>query len=152
MTEALKQEVQVLRRQNEVLSSAGSGVAAAKSAAVGADVDPNKLHQRLKQSFKEQIGRFREGVYLITGYKIDMIPEGDRPKFKVRSMFAEQEKDHLMFQWPEGSAVESLDLLDTKLAKLLTTTPSYEYVQRFHSLPAFLASVQLSLFEKQTMM
>jgi len=151
LTEALKQEVNVLRRQVEALTSSKNK---AKKGAVtpGSDVDPNKLHQRLKESFKEQIGRFREGVYLLTGFKIDMIPEGERPKFKVRSMFAEREEDHLMFQWPKVSHVESLDLLDTELAKLLTTTPSYEYITRFHSLPAFLSSTQLSLFEKQTMM
>lgn len=81
-----------------------------------------------------------------------MIPENNRYTFKVRSIFAEQESDHLMFQWPEGSEVASLDLMDTEHAKLLTRTPSYDYMTKFHSLPAFLASVQLSLFEKQTMM
>ncbi len=149
LSEALKQEVSVLRRQVEVLTSKSKKAVATTP---GPDVDPNKLHQRLKESFKEQIGRFREGVYLLTGYKIDMIPDGEQPKFKVRSMFAEREKDHLMFQWPNVTPVDSLDLLDTELAKILMTTPSYEYVARFHSLPAFLASTQLSLFEKQTMM
>ncbi len=81
-----------------------------------------------------------------------MIPDSDRVKFKVRSVFAEQEKDHLVFQWPEGPEVTSLDLLNTEHAKLLSKTPSYEYMTKFHSLPAFLASVQLTLFEKQTMM
>lgn len=147
LTEALKQEVSVLKRQLQTTKEKQPPVG------VGSDVDPNKLHQRLKQSFKEQIGRFREGVYLMTGFKIDMIPgPDDRPKFKVRSVFAEQEKDHLMFQWPAGKNVGSLDLLGTELAKSLATTPSYEYISRFHSLPAFLASAQLSLFEKQTMM
>jgi mitotic spindle assembly checkpoint protein MAD1 len=153
LAEALRQEVNVLRRQVDALSKEKHiSKAAIVAPAAGSDVDPNKLHQRLKQSFKEQIGRFREGVYLMTGYKIDMIPGNERPTFKVRSMFAEQEQDHLMFQWPEGEDVMSLDLLDTELAKLLTTTPSYEYVKRFGSIPTFLASTQLSLFEKQTMM
>ncbi len=149
LTEALKQENNVLRRQVELLTTKSKKAVATTPAP---DVDPNKLHQRLKESFKEQIGRFREGVYLLTGYKIDMIPDGEKPKFKVRSMFAEREQDHLLFQWPSVTPVESLDLLDTELAKLLMTTPSYEYVVRFHSLPAFLASTQLSLFEKQTML
>lgn len=146
LTEALRQEVAVLKRQVQALSKEKAAPQAAP------DVDPNKLHQRLKESFKEQIGRFREGVYLMTGFKIDMIPGTDRPRFKLRSVFAEQEQDHLMFQWPTGKDVQSLDLLNTDLAKALTTTPSYAYISKFHSLPAFLASVQLSLFEKQTMM
>eukprot|EP00934_Nitzschia_sp_Nitz4_P005433 Nitzschia sp. Nitz4//scaffold61_size107673//84740//86752//NITZ4_004250-RA/size107673-processed-gene-0.197-mRNA-1//-1//CDS//3329555755//5423//frame0 len=146
LTEALQEEVGVLKRQVAALSSHKPSRKTSMD-----DVDPNKLHQRLKESFKEQIARFREGVYLLTGFKIDMIPDGEQPKFKVRSMFAEQEQDHLLFQWPTGTPVESLDLLDTELAKWLTTTPSYAYIQRFHSMPAFLASTQLSLFEKQTM-
>jgi hypothetical protein len=80
-----------------------------------------------------------------------MIPENDRYKFKVRSVFAERERDYLLFQWPEAKEVTSLDLLNTEYAKLLTRSPSYEYMTKFHSLPAFLASAQLTLFEKQTM-
>lgn len=145
LMEAFKEEVAVLRRQVEALSGD-------KSKVVAPDVDPNKLHQRLKESFKEQIGRFREGVYLMTGYKVDMIPGNDRPMFRVRSIFAEREEDHLMLKWPDGDNVSSLDILNTDMAKVLTTTPSYDYMTKFHSLPAFMASVQLSLFEKQTMM
>jgi hypothetical protein len=80
-----------------------------------------------------------------------MIPDNDRYKFKVRSVFAENEGDHLMFMWPEGKEVTSLDLLDTEHAKALSKTPAFQYMSKFHSLPAFLASIQLFLFEKQTM-
>ena len=163
LVDALRDEVSVLKRQVASLTASsnssgsgdtGAGGSGSSSSKVGIDVDPNKLHQRLKQSFKEQIGRFREGVYLMTGYKIDMLPgsTGDRPMFRVRSLYAEREEDHLMFKWPDGDDVSSLDLLNTDMAKILTTTPSYEYMTKFHSLPAFLASVQLSLFEKQTVM
>lgn len=79
-------------------------------------------------------------------------PDNERYKFKVRSVFAERERDHLIFQWPEGTDVTSLDLLDTQHAKELTSGPSGQYLIKLHSLPAFMASVQLSLFEKQTMM
>jgi len=146
LTAALKEEINVLRRQIEVLSNGDK-----KYKSCSSDVDPNKLHQRLKQSFKEQISRFREGVYLMTGYKVDMIPDNDGYKFKVRSVFAERERDHLVFQWPEGDHVTSLNILNTEHAKILTKTPSYEYMTKFHNLPAFMASVQLSLFENQTM-
>ena len=66
LTVALKEEINVLRRQIEVISNGDKQ----KNKGCPSDVDPNKLHQRLKQSFKEQISRFREGVYLITGYKV----------------------------------------------------------------------------------
>ena len=70
LTIALKDEIKVLKKQVEVLSSGDSGKK--KNISYSTDVDPNKLHQRLKQSFKEQISRFREGVYLMTGYKVSL--------------------------------------------------------------------------------
>lgn len=52
-------------------------------------LEAKKLNQRLKNTFQEHIGVFREAVYLLTGYKIDMIMDCDSPRFKVRSMYAE---------------------------------------------------------------
>ena len=152
LVQALKEEVGVLKRQVEATATgkAGSGAVAG--------VDPEKLNQRLKEHFKEQISLFREGVYLMTGFKIDMLPNntgtGDvnKPTFRLRSVFAEQEDDHLLLQWPVSKEpVKSLDILETELAKVLAQTPAYQYMTTSNSLPAFLASVQLSLFETQTM-
>lgn len=118
-------------------------------------LDAQKLNKRLKESFKEQIGLFREGVYLITGFKIDMITTDDRPRFKVRSMYAEQEGDYLEFIWPKtedrSQVVTSLDLLDTELARALSQDSSFQYMQKYKSVPAFMASVCLALFERQTL-
>jgi len=91
LIEALKEEIEVLKRQVESVK----GEKATKSAVA---VDPDKLNQRLKENFKEQISLFREGVYLMTGYKVDMLPGTDRPTFRVRSVFAEQEEDHLLLK------------------------------------------------------
>jgi hypothetical protein len=147
LTEALKEEIKVLRRQLELAGEKGKQKLTSSH-------DPDKLNQRLKENFKEQIALFREGVYIMTGLKVDMLPvTGDRPTFRVRSIFAEQEQDHLMLKWPAGEEhVKSLDILNTDFAKALSQTDSYQYMTKFHSLPAFLASVQLSLFEKQTLM
>jgi len=65
-----KQLEDVLKRQPAEVSTCNTTVAVTPQL----EVDPDKLHQRLKQSFKEQIGLFREGVYLCTGYKVDMLP------------------------------------------------------------------------------
>ena len=116
------------------------------------EVDPEKLHQRLKDTFKEQISVFREGVYLISGFKIDMLfDKGGSPYFKVRSVYGEREEDALVFYWPKGvKQPSSLDLGATDFAKVLSTTDSYKYLTKFDSMPAFMASTQLSLFEKCT--
>ena len=141
LIKSLKEEITVLKRQVEAKGDNPS------------KHDPDKLNQRLKQNFKEQIALFREGVYLMTGYKVDMLhgnPQ-ERPTFRVRSMYAEREEDHLLLKWPQNEAT-SLDILGTDMANILAKTPSYDYMTKFQSLPAFLASVQLSLFEKQTVM
>jgi myosin heavy subunit len=145
--DSFESQIRALHRQLEEVTGQKPARGAASH---GSEVDPQKLHQRLKQSFKEQIALFREGVYLMTGYKVDMLP-GEKPMFRVRSVYAEQEQDHLMFVCQKsGEEVTSLDLVETDLAKLLSTTDSYQYMTKFNSLPSFLASVQLSLFEKQT--
>ena len=117
-------------------------------------LDAQKFNKRLKESFREQIGLFREGVYLITGYKIDMLSDSDRPRFKVRSVFSEREDDHLMFIWPkveEGVSPKCLDLVNTEMAQVLSEEDSFQYMKKFNSTPAFMASVTLSLFERQTL-
>jgi mitotic spindle assembly checkpoint protein MAD1 len=149
MRERYESEIRGLQRQLEETTGQKPARGAAAS---GSEVDPQKLHQRLKQSFKEQIALFREGVYLMTGYKVDMLPGAENPKFRVRSVYAEQEQDHLMFVCKkDGEEITSLDLVGTDLANLLSQTDSYEYMTKFNSLPAFLASVQLNLFEKTTL-
>jgi hypothetical protein len=149
LSEAIREhyETEIRGLQRKLEEATGQKPARGASAS---EVDPHKLHQRLKQSFKEQIALFREGVYLMTGYKVDMLQQ-DKTMFRVRSVYAEQEQDHLMFVCQkDGEEVTSLDLVETDLAKLLSTTDSYQYMTKFNSLPGFLASVQLSLFEKQT--
>lgn len=153
LVQSLKEEVDVLKRQIEALSK--SKDAPGSDVKSGLAPNPDKLNQRLKENFKEQISVFREGVYLMTGFKVDMLTNTERPTFRLRSVFAEQEEDHLLLKWPKNKTKDdttTLDLLNTDLAKLLATTPSFDYMKKFHSLPAFLASVQLSLFEKQTVL
>jgi len=152
-----------LEEKNESSAGSTSLSSAAKTPLPGktphppqSGLDAQKLHRRLKESFREQIGKFREGVYLLTGFKIDMIADTAPIRFKVRSVFAEREEDHLVFAWPkmpkgEEHNVTMLDLLDTPQAQLLTQDPSFEYMTKYKSLPAFMANVQLDLFAKQTL-
>lgn len=114
-------------------------------------IDSNKLNVRLKEMFKERITSFREAVYLLFGYKLDLINsenETEGPKrLRLRSMFAESPEDSLLFQW-KGEVLELLETpfaskLDSKLFTLLNTS---------NSIPAFLSNVTLELFENQTFM
>ncbi|CAM9232727.1 unnamed protein product [Heterosigma akashiwo] len=108
-------------------------------------VDSSKLNQRLKEMFKEQIARFREAVYLLFGYKLDMGGAHARPKLRLRSMFAENESDDLLFQWGKGG----LELCETDFATKIDRKV-FVYLHQCNSVPAFLSNVTLNLFEAQT--
>jgi hypothetical protein len=70
---------------------------------VSGGVDPAKMNQRLKAIFKEKIAQFREVVYLLTGYKVDVIAADNssashKQTIRLRSMYAENSEDSLLFQ------------------------------------------------------
>lgn len=150
MRERFQKEISTLKKRLEDLTgeSASSNM---NQSQILSEVDPEKLHKRLKDTFKEQIGLFREGVYLITGFKIDMLLDKSNPYFKVRSVYGEKEEDFLIFNWPKGvKQPKSLDLRATDFAKILSTTDAYQYLTKYDSMPGFMASTQLSLLEKCT--
>lgn len=118
-------------------------------------LDAEKFSKRLKDQFRNHIALFREGVHIITGYKIDMnVSDPETPRFTVRSVFAERETDQLDLLWRKdkhGKPRASMDILDTDLAQILSKEPAFEYMKKYKSLPAFTAAVCLQLFENQTM-
>merc|ERR1711862_905667 len=140
---------------NESTNSSFFSSPAASNVQEKSIADAQKFNQRLKENFKEQIAIFREGVYLLTGLKIDMFDATEQPTFKLRSVYAEREYDHLLFIWPEkykkGTSVTSLDLLSSDYAEEACKTDSFMYMTNFKSIPSFLASLTLKLFEIQTM-
>jgi mitotic spindle assembly checkpoint protein MAD1 len=79
---------------NTSITTGGGGGSAAP--------DSSKLNQRLKEMFRERITCFREAVYLLTGYKIDLYSassnEGGHTRLRLRSMYAEDPDDSLVFQ------------------------------------------------------
>jgi mitotic spindle assembly checkpoint protein MAD1 len=77
------------------------------TAATAASIaDAAKMNLRLKEMFKERITAFREAVYLLTGYKIDLYSaepstaggSGSLPRLRLRSMYSEKADDCLLFQ------------------------------------------------------
>ncbi len=109
------------------------------------EVDKDKVNLRLKEKFKERIATFRNAIYFLTGYKIDMTTEGDVPQLRLRSMYSEQENDDLVFQWNK----EGLQLMETPFAKHLDRK-IFTYLSTCNSVPAFLSNLTLELFEKRT--
>eukprot|EP00516_Mucochytrium_quahogii_P006065 CAMPEP_0203754064 /NCGR_PEP_ID=MMETSP0098-20131031/7720_1 /ASSEMBLY_ACC=CAM_ASM_000208 /TAXON_ID=96639 /ORGANISM=" , Strain NY0313808BC1" /LENGTH=712 /DNA_ID=CAMNT_0050644917 /DNA_START=224 /DNA_END=2359 /DNA_ORIENTATION=- len=110
--------------------------------------DPNKRSERLKQVFKEKTRAFKEAVYLLTGYKIDMMDKESKPQLRLRSMYAEKPDDELIFQWNTNGG--GLELLETSFCNELDEN-TFAYLTKMNAVPAFLANLTLDLFGKQTL-
>jgi mitotic spindle assembly checkpoint protein MAD1 len=67
-------------------------------------------------------------------------------RYRLQSMYAESADDNLLFQSTENG----LQLLDTEFSRTLPDEV-VGYLQRFHSIPAFLSTLTLELFSRQTM-
>ncbi|CAM9443791.1 unnamed protein product [Phaeothamnion confervicola] len=164
----LRDEVAMLRAQLKAALAADSGsqsAAAAAAAAVQAQegVDQDKLNQRLKAMFRERIQCYRESVYLLTGFKVDITTDGGDgfggngaggrvppPQLKLRSMYAESADDYLLFEAANGRTLAGgLRLMQSPLAMSLEDKIDV-YLNTLDSIPAFLSSVTLDLFDRST--
>eukprot|EP01033_Poteriospumella_lacustris_P006623 gene6623-4772_t len=137
-------------------TAAGAGAGAAGSQSPNASMlffgTNTSLNQRLKEMFKEKISTFREAVYLLTGFKMELysaeIGQGKTVnRLKIRSMYAEAPEDCLVFQLSENGP----ELLESDYANRMDET-LIQHLQRYQSVPAFLANVTLTLFENSTFM
>lgn len=91
---------------------------------------------------KKKIHQFREIVYELFGYHIEM----ESKKYTLHSMYAEKEGDHLIFQ---TSSKGKLDLLSTEFAETLNKEVR-TYLETCHSIPAFMSAITLELFGSKT--
>jgi mitotic spindle assembly checkpoint protein MAD1 len=114
-------------------------------------IDYEKMNQRLKMGFQKQTALYREAVYKLTGYKVDIVP--NTGNIKLRSMYAEKEGDHLLFTNTSTSSDNTCyELLETEFAKWCQKNDpeSIHYLTGMKSTPAFLSNITLSLFSQQT--
>lgn len=125
--------------------------------------DIEKLREELKQSeikldrlkqvfsillkaFKYKIGEFREAVFSLLGYKLDI---ADNAVISLLSVYAFSPNDTICVQKGENS----LQLLETPFLSNAVYGISKEveiYYKRGKSIPALLAGVTLNLWEKST--
>ena len=75
-----------------------------------------KKNERLKQVFKDLRTKYKNAVYILTGWKIDMDMRSNTTPVVLRSIFAENESDRLEFQM---SSTGGIQLMDTAFAKQL---------------------------------
>ncbi|XP_003795543.1 mitotic spindle assembly checkpoint protein MAD1 isoform X1 [Otolemur garnettii] len=102
-------------------------------------------NQRLKEVFQTKIQEFRKVCYTLTGYQIDITTEN---QYRLTSLYAEHKADCLIFK-ATGPSGSKMQLLDTEFSR--TVGPLIElHLLRQDSIPAFLSSLTLELFSRQT--
>jgi len=101
-------------------------------------------NKRLVEAFQKTSQDLREAVFRLFGYKLD-IPTSKQ--YKLMSMYAESPEDFLLFS-QSGSG--EMQLLATAYSDTLADLID-AYLSQADSIPAFLASVSMDLFNKQTL-
>jgi len=100
-------------------------------------------NKRLVEAFQKTSKDLREAVFRLFGYQLD-IPMSK--KYKLMSMYADSPGDFLLFS---QSGNGEMQLLETEFSTTLTDLID-AYLSDADSIPAFLASVTMDLFNKQT--
>lgn len=100
-------------------------------------------NKRLMEAFKKTSQEIREVCYQLTGYKID-IPTSNQ--YRLTSMYAESPSDFLLFKQNSSGDIE---MLGTSFSSTVQDLMEM-YLIRQDSIPAFLSSVTLELFSRQT--
>eukprot|EP00316_Scyphosphaera_apsteinii_P011477 CAMPEP_0119299810 /NCGR_PEP_ID=MMETSP1333-20130426/1848_1 /TAXON_ID=418940 /ORGANISM="Scyphosphaera apsteinii, Strain RCC1455" /LENGTH=725 /DNA_ID=CAMNT_0007301373 /DNA_START=120 /DNA_END=2297 /DNA_ORIENTATION=+ len=98
--------------------------------------------ERLATVFTEKIAEFRKAVKLITGFRVDL--HDAQHEFHLYPIYAPNRGDALVFR---PNAHDEMELLASPLAARLPAEIE-QYLQRCHSIPAFLSAVNLRLFSE----
>nr|XP_023411678.1 mitotic spindle assembly checkpoint protein MAD1 isoform X1 [Loxodonta africana] len=102
-------------------------------------------NQRLKEVFQTKIQEFRKVCYTLTGYQIDITTEN---QYRLTSMYAEHKADCLLFK-ATGPSGAKMQLLETEFSRTVGELIEL-HLLRQDSIPAFLSSLTLDLFSRQT--
>uniref|UniRef100_A0A2K5C9U7 Mitotic spindle assembly checkpoint protein MAD1 n=1 Tax=Aotus nancymaae TaxID=37293 RepID=A0A2K5C9U7_AOTNA len=102
-------------------------------------------NQRLKEVFQTKIQEFRKACYTLTGYQIDITTEN---QYRLTSLYAEHQGDCLIFK-ATGPSGSKMQLLETEFSRTVGELIEV-HLRRQDSIPAFLSSLTLELFSRQT--
>ena len=114
-----------------------------------------KRIERMKEVFASQTNRFRDAVYQLTGWNVDLSLHEN--KVRLRSRYAASRDDcvellwYVPFCWMRvRNGADKFELLDTAFVNSLDSH-LFAAITVSNSFPVFLGAVTQDLFEKQTM-
>ena len=98
---------------------------------------------RLMEAFKRTFADFREVVYQLTGYRIDLLAD---QKYRLTPLYAESSADHLLFQKAKSGEIEMLESeFSRELGELMEL-----HLEKQNSIPMFLAGLIRHLWRRQS--
>ena len=147
--------------QGQAEGSSGGGAAAGSMRVAQLEGETNLLRrkvaelqkglERLQQVFNKQITLFREAVYILFGYRVEMATDPGARDFKaqfvLRPQHAEGAGQQLVFRLLRDGRMVLVptDFSSSQLAREVET-----FIDRFKSIPAFTANLTMEYFQKQT--
>eukprot|EP01104_Vermistella_antarctica_P017144 TRINITY_DN6032_c0_g1_i1.p1 TRINITY_DN6032_c0_g1~~TRINITY_DN6032_c0_g1_i1.p1 ORF type:complete len:710 (-),score=141.28 TRINITY_DN6032_c0_g1_i1:31-2160(-) len=143
--ESLRSELEGKTGSSASTSSSSIADLEARNAALVKQVEEIRIgSQRLKQVFKKMTDELRATTFRLLGFKIDAI---EQHRFRLRSMYAANAQDSLIFQTVKTDGVEQLQLLANDFS--LGLQPELASVLSNHdSIPVFLAHMTIFLFTR----
>mmetsp|Transcript_50178 Transcript_50178/g.112971 ORF Transcript_50178/g.112971 Transcript_50178/m.112971 type:complete len:733 (-) Transcript_50178:96-2294(-) len=110
-----------------------------------------KQYERYKRATKRSVQDFREGIFKLLGWKVEMLGEGTTLEMHLTSRYLPGQV--LKFQLQQSGATgvpPEFELLDTEWAKRLMSEDRQAtfYLQTYDSVPGFLGHVTCDLVRK----
>lgn len=99
--------------------------------------------QHYKEIYRAASLEFREVIYLLFGFRVDRIGNNN---YRISSVYADNEEEYLNFRLND---MGELDMLETDYSLTLEEMVT-NYLAKHHSMPAFLSSLTLDLFNRTT--
>jgi len=150
----LKQEYRCLKEEIQLLEVSQSALVNEDGAADDLETrrqEAERQLERYKRATKQNIQDFREGIYLLMGWKVDQRGSGKDVRWHLTSKY--QPDKELAFGRGASSGGEvSVDLLNTRWAEELQRSPAdMAFLEKRSSVPGFLAHLTHECLAKSTL-
>jgi len=149
---AWRQEVLARRGSNDDLPDAAPGSTCTSALNIEHE-QQKRAAERFKQATTKYIESFREGIYQLFGWNVELFRKGREMTFRCTSKFGKGQE--LVFARLPGAPGHpgTLQLLASAWAEQLQTSSpdSMAFLQVYRSIPGFMGHITCEFVEKQTM-
>jgi len=153
-TTAQQQTLAALRAENTALREGlQRGLMPTRVVAAAGDLERKQVEKQLdrfKQATRKYVQDFREGIYGLLGWKVEMKGEGSAMRWHLSSRYL-RDGQELVFQLrpPAAGRAAEFDLLSTEWAeRIQEDRQAMAYLEVYGSIPGFLACITTDLLSR----